>query len=83
VILIIALPKAEDFSQGPLSEKMLGILPMWVFGKQVKKKEIYIKISMGGENCEADYISFHISEHPLNYPFKHKPIQGKIQHPFS
>jgi competence CoiA-like predicted nuclease len=44
---IISSLKAEDYSQGPLDEKMHGILPMWVFGKQVKQKEVYIKVSMG------------------------------------
>ena len=67
---IIGSLKAEDYSQGPLDEKMHGILPMWVFGKQVKKKEVYIKVSMGIENNRAVCISFHIAEHPLNYPFK-------------
>lgn len=62
--------KSEDYSQGPLDEKMRGILPMWIFGKQVKKKEVYIKISMGLENNKTVCISFHIAEHPMNYPFK-------------
>jgi hypothetical protein len=43
---------------------------MWVFGKQVKKKEVYIKVSMGIENTGAVCISFHIAEHPIKYPFK-------------
>ena len=67
---IISSLKAEDYSQGPLDEKMRGVLPMWVFGKQVKKKEVYIKVSMGIENIEAVCISFHIAEHPLDYPLK-------------
>jgi len=56
--------KVEDYSQGPLDEKMHGILPMWVFGKQVKKKEVYIKVSMGVENSGAVCISFHIANTP-------------------
>jgi hypothetical protein len=67
---IISSLKAEDYSQGALDEKMRGILPMWVFGKQVKEKEVYIKVSMGIENNSAVCISFHIAEHPVNYPFK-------------
>ncbi|MBU2557039.1 MAG: type II toxin-antitoxin system MqsR family toxin [Bacteroidetes bacterium] len=67
---IISSLKAEDYSQGPLDEKMRGILPMWVFGKEVKKKEVYIKVSMGIENSGAVCISFHIAEQPMNYPFK-------------
>lgn len=67
---IISSLKIEEYSQGPLEEKMRGILPMWVFGKQVKKKEVYIKVSMGIENNGAICISFHIAEHAMNYPFK-------------
>lgn len=67
---IISSLKAEDYSQGPLDEKMRGILPMWVFGKEIKKKEVYIKVSMGIENNRAVCISFHIAEHTMSYPFK-------------
>jgi len=47
---ILANLRPEDYSEGPLEEKMRGILPMWIFGKEVKQKEVYIKISMGIEN---------------------------------
>jgi hypothetical protein len=67
---IIANLRVEDFSEGPLEEKMRGILPMWVFGKEVKQKEVYIKISMGVENSNVVCISFHVAEHPMNYPYK-------------
>lgn len=64
--------KPEDYYQGPLDEKMQGLLPMWVFGKTIKGHEVYIKISMGKPNSKAICISFHISEHPMDYPFKSK-----------
>jgi hypothetical protein len=67
---IIAELKTEDYSEGPLEDKMHGILPMWVFGKMVKGKEIYIKISMGQSNRSSVCISFHIAEYPMKYPFK-------------
>lgn len=60
----------EDYSEEPLDEKMRGILPMWVFGKEVRNKEVYIKISMGISDNSAVCISFHIAEHPMNYPLK-------------
>ena len=66
---IIVNLRSEDYIEGPLEEKMRGILPMWVFGKEVKQKEAYIKISMGLENNYAVCISFHIAEHPLNHPY--------------
>ena len=35
---IIGSLVVEDYSQGPLEEKMRGILPMWIFGKQIKNR---------------------------------------------
>lgn len=69
---IILSLKADDYSQGPLPELMHGLLPMWVFGKQVKGIEVYIKVSMGIKNNSAVCISFHPADYPLNYPFKSK-----------
>ena len=43
---------------------------MWVFGKDVKGQEVYIKISLGQENRQTICISFHISEYKMKYPFK-------------
>lgn len=63
-----------NYSEGPLEEKMRGILPMWVFGDTVKGKEIYIKVSMGIENQGTVCISFHIAEYPMNYPFKNNRL---------
>lgn len=62
----------EEYSQGPLEENMHGIQPMWVFGKDVKGTEAYIKISMGKANSQTICISFHPAEHPMNYPLKLK-----------
>ncbi len=36
---------------------------MWIFGKQVKQQEIYIKITMGAPGTSVICISFHIAEH--------------------
>ncbi len=43
---------------------------MWVFGKDIKGREVYIKISLGLENCQTICISFHLAEHNMQYPFK-------------
>lgn len=43
---------------------------MWVFGKDVKHNDVYIKISKGVEGCGAFCISFHIAERQLKYKFK-------------
>jgi len=62
--------KAEDYSQGPLEEKLYGGSDMWVFGKTIKSREVYIKITMGMKGASVICISFHLSEHKLNYPLK-------------
>ena len=60
----------EDYSQGPLEERMYGGVAMWIFGKDVKKNEVYIKITMGFAGGSVICISFHAAEYPMRYPFK-------------
>ena len=56
-----------DYSQGPLTNDQYGNNSMWVFGRIIKGEEIYIKITC---SQYAYCISFHIAEHPMNYPFR-------------
>lgn len=60
----------EDFCEGPLKEKLYDGSDMWVFGKIIKKKEVYIKISLGYPGSSVLCISFHIAERPMTYPLK-------------
>lgn len=60
----------KDYSDGPMKEKLFGGADMWVFGKTVKKKEVYIKITMGAMGSCAICISFHLAQHKMNYPLK-------------
>lgn len=62
--------KVKDYCEGPLKENLYGGADMWIFGKTVKNKEVYIKISMGAFNSSVICISFHIAEHNMNYPLK-------------
>ena len=71
--IIIAL-NPDDYSEGPMEEKLNNLLPMWVFGTQVKKQEVYIKVSMGAIDSKAICISFHLAEHPIHYPFKKRTL---------
>lgn len=64
--------KKEDYSDGPLKDILYGESSMWVFGKIVKGEEVYIKITLGLHGSKVICISFHISEHPMNYPLKVK-----------
>lgn len=60
----------EDYSEGPKEEKLYGGAAMWVFGKIIKGKEIYIKITMGVSGAKVICISFHIAEYQMTYPYK-------------
>ena len=62
--------KTEDYSEGPIEDTLNKSTDMWIFGKEVKRNEIYIKISIGYAGTSVICISFHIAEHQMNYPFK-------------
>ena len=68
--IIIKGIKFEDYSQGPIVDTLNYMGDMWVFGKDVKGQEVYIKISLGQNNSQTICISFHISEYRMKYPFK-------------
>ncbi len=61
---------AEDYVQGPVIDELNNLGEMWVFGTDVKGREVYVKIMLGAENSQTICISFHIAEHPLNYVFR-------------
>lgn len=67
---IIMQLEPGDYVDGPVEDVLNGISPMWVFGKNVKGQDIYIKITMGVSNACTICISFHIAEHKLKYKFK-------------
>jgi hypothetical protein len=66
---IIKTIEAKNYSEGPLVEKLYDGSDMWVFGKEVKGKDVYIKISMGFKDSPVICISFHIAERKMNFPF--------------
>ncbi|HMS67947.1 MAG TPA: hypothetical protein PKD18_07405 [Saprospiraceae bacterium] len=69
-ITVLETLDIKDYSEGPLAETLYRGADMWVFGKTVKKKEVYIKITMGAMNSSVICISFHLAQHKMNYPFK-------------
>ena len=62
--------ETEDYVDGPIVDTLNKLGEMWVFGKDVKGHEVYIKITLGQPNSSTICISFHIAEHKMNYPFK-------------
>jgi hypothetical protein len=76
--IIIENLSVEDYVQGPVIDELNRLGEMWVFGKDVKNREVYIKIMIIDTTSQTICISFHLAEHPLIYPFKplnyEKPI---------
>ena len=68
--VIVKSLTVENYVEGPVIDVLNKEGEMWVFGKDVKGREVYIKITLGYENGQTICISFHIAEHPLAYPFK-------------
>ena len=59
-----------DLDIRPIEEKLHGGSNMWVFGKDIKKQEVYIKITMGSSNQPVICISFHRAKFKMNFPLK-------------
>ena len=68
--LIVKSLQAQDYVEGPVIDVLNKEKEMWVFGKDVKDREVYIKITLGYDNGQTICISFHIADYPLVYPFK-------------
>lgn len=67
---VILKLKADDYSEGPIIDTLNRLGDMWVFGKDVKGREVYIKITMGLPSSSTICISFHLAEHRMSYPYK-------------
>ena len=60
----------EDYCEGPQIDKDDStVINVWIFGKVVKRKEVYIKIKIE-KSVVAKCISFHEADYPLSYPYK-------------
>jgi hypothetical protein len=69
---IIKSLETEDYSEGPIKETQQNGTEMWVFGKTIKKAEVYIKLTINKDTSKAICISFHLAEAPMNFPLKNQ-----------
>lgn len=67
----------EDYAEGPCNDRDYhGTI--WIFGKHIEEKEVYIKIKVselddrGNKIASLICLSFHFSEKPLTYPYEEK-----------
>ena len=65
-----------DYCKGPEPDKDKPG-EIWVFGKQIDNKEVYIKLKIAQvrEEKVAKCLSFHIAGYSLCYPYKEKTIK--------
>ena len=68
--VIIENLKVEDYVEGPIIDTLNHFGEMWVFGKDVKGREVYIKIMISNVGGQTICISFHLAESKLSYPLK-------------
>ncbi|HRE67726.1 MAG TPA: hypothetical protein PLM56_05690 [Cyclobacteriaceae bacterium] len=61
--------RVEDYFRGPTKDVDNGP-DLWEFGRLLKQKEVYIKITIGMMNKPVICISFHLAERAIAYPFK-------------
>ncbi len=67
----------ENYCEGPLESHEYKDT-VWVFGKTINGKEVYIKLSISDRDMVGNRvrslfcISFHYAKQPLTYPFRVK-----------
>src|SRR4030042_7043444 len=57
----------DDFSEGPLKDKHVPG-DLWVFGKMIRGKEVYIKLRLSGDEKRPNVFV-------VSFPFAESPIQ--------
>jgi hypothetical protein len=69
-IKVLAELRAMDYCEGPIAD-WDGGPALWVFGKELKSQELYIKITLGvAGDGKVTCISFHLAEHPMKFPLR-------------
>ena len=60
----------DDYCEGPEPDKDRPG-EVWLFGKRISGKEVYIKLKIAqvGKEPIAKCLSFHPAKHPLCFPF--------------
>lgn len=70
-VVFISKLSVTDYYAGPKKDVVNSNRPdYYEFGLTIKRKEVYIKLSLGQTNKPVDCMSFHIAERAINYPLK-------------
>ena len=60
----------DDYVSGPSPDDKRHGDEVWVFGLDIEKREIYVKVCVINEPQLCTCISFHEAEKPLSYPLR-------------
>lgn len=71
-IKVIEALTVIDYFEGPKTDTLNAGAPLWIFGKKVKGKMIYIKISVGLPDRPVICISFHEAEYEMKLPYNNE-----------
>lgn len=61
-----------DYSSGPLQDDRGRPRDLWVFGRYLEEREVYIKLAayLAGDAVHTVCVSFHEAKWPLTYPYR-------------
>lgn len=65
---IIMNLKVENYYRGPTNDASPEKPAYYEFGVKIKKKEVYIKLSLGMFDNSPHCMSFHVARYSMNYP---------------
>jgi hypothetical protein len=60
----------EDYVSGPTPDDKGTEDEVWVFGLNIERQEIYVKVCVITDPLVCTCISFHVAEWPLSYPLQ-------------
>lgn len=69
--------KSTDYSAGPKDDRLYGSASLWTFGKTVKEKLVYIKISMEKPIAERSAFLFILPNEACRFLLKRKSLNNK------
>ena len=63
----------RDYSETIIDNKTDGLVPLYVFGKEIQNRDIYIKLRIKSRKTNSEYVfclSFHFAKFPIkDFPY--------------
>lgn len=70
VVVHLETLSIEDYSETLVDKKDLNPPLLFVFGKMINGKQVYIKLKIKGDSARFVLcVSFHYAKHPMRFPY--------------